>query len=206
MKSQKIQLHSIVVIAAALLVGFGAKAQQAVAAKNFSSIDFKKTRDQDFTTTFLLDQSPKEVFDAVNNVRGWWSESIEGSTDKLHAVFLYHYKDVHVCKLKIVQLIPDKKVVWLVLDNYFNFTKDKTEWKGTKIIFDIAKEGGKTRLQFTHRGLVPQYECYKVCHDAWTSYIQGSLKDLITTGKGKPNAKEGGLNAELIEKWGLQPR
>lgn len=206
MKSQKIQLHSIVVIAAALLVGFGAKAQQAVAAKNFSSIDFKKTRDQDFTTTFLLDQSPKEVFNAINNVRGWWSESIEGSTDKLHAVFLYHYKGVHVCKLKIVQLIPDKKVVWLVLDNYFNFTKDKTEWKGTKIIFDIAKEGGKTRLQFTHRGLVPQYECYKVCHDAWASYIQGSLKDLITTGKGKPNAMQGGVNAELIEKWGLQPR
>lgn len=206
MKSQKIRLHSIVVIAAALLVGFGAKAQQAAAAKDLSSVDFKKMRDQNFTTTFLVDQSPKEVFDAINNVRGWWSESIEGSTDKLHSVFLYHYKDVHICKLKIVERIPDKKVVWLVLDNYFNFTRDKTEWKGTKIIFDISKEGGKTRLRFAHRGLVPQYECYKVCHDAWTSYIQGSLKDLITTGKGKPNAKEGGLNAELIEKWGLQPR
>ncbi len=41
------------------------------------------------------------------------------------------------------------------------------------------------------------------CNDAWTSYIQGSLHSLITTGKGKPNPKEGGLNAELVEKWGL---
>jgi hypothetical protein len=58
-------------------------------------------------------------------------------------------------------------------------------------------------MQFTHEGLVPEHECYSVCQDAWTSYIQGSLKSLITTGKGKPNAKAGGLNAELVEKWGL---
>jgi len=157
----------------------------------------------DFNTTLLVDQTPKEVFNAVNNVREWWSEEIEGDTNQLNAEFLYHYKDVHICKMKIVEFIPGKKVVWLVLDNYFNFTKDESEWKRTKIIFDIAEKEGKTRLHFTHEGLVPQYECYEVCEDAWTSYIQGSLKNLITTGKGRPNAKEGGLNAELIEKWKL---
>jgi len=36
-----------------------------------------------------------------------------------------------------------------------------------------------------------QYECYEICQDAWTNYIQNSLSDLITTGKGQPNAKEG---------------
>lgn len=191
---------------AMLAACFGANAQQAVSTENSVGVNFRKALDQNFRTTFLVDQSREQVFNAVNNVRGWWSESIEGATDQLHAEFLYHYKDVHICKLKIVTFIPGKKVVWLVLDNYFNFTQDKTEWKGTKIIFDISRKGGKTQLQFTHEGLVPQYECYKVCHDAWTSYIQGSLKDLITTGKGKPNKKEGGLNAELIKKWGLQPK
>ena len=158
---------------------------------------------QDFSTAILVDQTPKEVFKAVNNVRGWWSEEVEGGTEKLNDVFLYHYKDVHIAKMKLVEVIPDKKVVWQVLDNHFSFTKDKSEWVNTKIIFEIAKKDGKTELRLTHEGLVPEYECYQVCFDAWTSYIKGSLKNLIETGKGKPNAKEGGLNAELIEKWGL---
>jgi hypothetical protein len=157
----------------------------------------------DYTTTILVDKPAKEVFNAINNVRGWWSESIEGNTAKLNEEFLYYYKDVHISKMRIVEFVPDKKVVWLVLENHFNFTKDKTEWNGNKIVFEITEKGNKTELRFTHVGLVPEYECYDVCNDAWTSYIQGSLKDLITTGKGKPNAKEGGLNAELIEKWKL---
>ena len=157
----------------------------------------------DFVTTVTLDQSPEKVFNAINNVRGWWSESVEGNTDKLDEEFLYYYKDVHISKMKVVELVPGKKVAWLVLDNHFNFTEDKTEWNGNKIIFDIIAKGDKTELRFTQVGLVPAYECYAICSDAWTSYIQGSLKDLITTGKGKPNPKEGGLNAELIEKWRL---
>ena len=83
------------------------------------------------------------------------------------------------------------------------FTKDKTEWINTKLIFELSSEGNKTNIVFTHEGLVPEYECYNVCKDAWTSYIQGSLKNYIEIGKGKPNGKEGGLNAELVEKWGL---
>ena len=145
-------------------------------------------QNQDFTTTILVDQTPKEVFDAINNVRGWWSEEIEGSTNKLNEEFSYHYEDVHSCKMKLIEVIPGKKVVWLVLDNYFKFTKDKSEWIGTKIIFEIAEKDNKTQLQFTHQGLVPQYECYDICRDAWTSYIQNSLRSLISTGKGQPNA------------------
>jgi uncharacterized protein YndB with AHSA1/START domain len=157
----------------------------------------------DFTTTFLVDQTPEEVFNAVTNPRGWWSEEIEGSTDKLNAEFFYHHKDVHLAKMEITELIPNEKVVWSVKDNYFNFIEDKTEWKGTEIIFEISSEGNKTQLVFTHHGLVPEHECYAVCKDAWTSYIQGSLKSLIATGKGMPNTKEVGLNFELVEKWKL---
>ncbi|WP_435357136.1 SRPBCC family protein [Emticicia sp. SJ17W-69] len=158
---------------------------------------------KDFTSSILVNQNPTTTFNAIKNFRAWWSVEIEGSTDQLNETFFYHYKDVHLCKLKLIELIPDKKLVYEVVDNQFSFTKDKTEWVGTKLIFDISKEGDKTKITFTHQGLVPEYECYDVCHDAWTSYIQGSLQRLISTGEGRPNPKEGGMNAELVEKWGL---
>jgi len=141
------------------------------------------------TTSIVVDQTPEQVFDAVNNVRGWWSEEIEGSTNKLNDEFSYHYEDVHRCKMKITELVPGKKLVWLVLENYFKFTKDTTEWTGNRIIFEITEKDNKTQLRFTQEGLVPQYECYEICQGAWTTYIQQSLYGLITTGKGKPNGK-----------------
>jgi hypothetical protein len=147
--------------------------------------------DQDFTTTIQVPVSPEEAFDAINNPRGWWSEEIEGSTNRLQSEFDYHFQDVHRCKIKVIELIPGQKVVWLVLDNNFNFTEDKSEWKGTRIIFDIAGKGGQTEIRFTHQGLVPDYECYDVCNKAWSYYINISLHRLIATGKGGPNLTDG---------------
>lgn len=141
----------------------------------------------DFSTTILVDQTPETAFNAINNVRGWWSEEIEGPTSKLNDEFNYHYENVHRCKMRLVEVVPGKKVVWLVLENYFNFTQDKSEWTGTKIIFEITKQHNKTWIRFTHQGLVPAYECYNICQSAWTNYIHNSLQSLIATGKGKPN-------------------
>ncbi|MEJ7625745.1 MAG: SRPBCC domain-containing protein [Ferruginibacter sp.] len=143
-----------------------------------------------FTTTILVDHTPTEVFEAINNVRGWWSEQIEGSTNKINDEFNYHYQDVHRCKMKIVEFDPNKKVVWQVLDNYFSFTKNKNEWKDNKIIFEISENDNITQLQFNQEGLVPDYECYDICQNAWNTYIQKSLYNLITKGKGQPNGKD----------------
>mgnify|MGYP001282617758 CR=1 FL=1 len=147
---------------------------------------------QNLTFTISVDQTPEEAFAAINNVRGWWSGNIEGRTDKLGEEFTYRYEDVHYSKQKITEFIPGKKVVWHVLDGYLNFTQDKTEWKGTDITFDISKKGDKTEVRFTHVGLVPESECYDACSNAWGSYINGSLRSLITSGKGHPNPKEKG--------------
>jgi hypothetical protein len=137
-----------------------------------------------FTTTILVDKSATEVFDAINNVRGWWQGEIEGNTNKLYEDFGYRMPKVHYSKQKIEELIPNKKVVWLVTDSQLNFTQNKTEWTGTKIIFDIAKINKKTQVRFTHAGLVPQFECYGGCSNGWEKLIQESLFSLITTGKG----------------------
>lgn len=159
---------------------------------------------KDFTTSILVDQDPATAFNAIKNFRAWWSEEIEGNTDQLGETFFYHYKDIHLCKLKLVEMVADKKLVYQVLDNQFNFIDDKSEWVDTKLVFEIEKQGAKTKVRFTHEGLVPNYACYAVCYDAWTGYIERSLCNLITTGKGEPNPTEGeGFNAQLAEKWKL---
>lgn len=156
---------------------------------------------KDFTATLLVDQSPEDVFNAINNVRGWWSEDVEGATEKLDDEFLYHYKDVHISRMKLVEVVPNQKVVWLVKENYFNFTQDKSEWTGTKIAFEITPKGNQTQLRFSHLGLVPEYECFEICQKAWSNYIHTSLHGLITNGKGNPNPSEGGYNQHLIDEY-----
>jgi len=142
---------------------------------------------QSYTTTFLVDQTPEEAFAAINNVRGWWSGEIEGRTDRLGEEFTYRYKDVHYSKQKLVEVVPAKRVVWRILDASLSFTEDKNEWKGTNVVFEVSRRGDKTEVRFTHEGLVPQFECFDKCSNAWGFYINGSLKSLIATGKGEPN-------------------
>jgi len=145
---------------------------------------------ESFTATFTVDRTPEEVFAAINDVRGWWSGDIDGATDQLGAEFTYRYADVHFSKQRITELVPGEKVTWLILDSYLSFAEDKTEWNGTTVTFHIAKQGDQTQVRFTHIGLVPAYECFDNCSNAWGFYIRGSLRDLITTGTGQPNDKE----------------
>jgi hypothetical protein len=140
---------------------------------------------QNFSTAIVVEQSPSEVFKAINNPRAWWSEEIEGPTEHLNAGWSYQFGDNHRSKMKVIEMIPGKKVVWLVEENYFKNAKDQTEWVGNKITFEISKQGDKTQLVFTQIGLVPDYDCYKSCEWAWTGFVQKSLQSLITTGKGQ---------------------
>ncbi len=175
--------------------------------KNLNDSTKQKTQmieNKSFTASIIVDQSPSIAYKSILNFRAWWSEEIEGPTDQLNESFFYHYKDIHLCKMKLIEVIPDKRIVYQVLENEFNFVKDKSEWVNTMLVFEISEEAGKTKVNFTHEGLVPEYECYKVCNDAWSGYIKNSLYNLIVSGKGNPNPKDkDGFNAELAAKWKL---
>jgi hypothetical protein len=100
---------------------------------------------KNFTTTFLVNQSPKQVFKAVTNVRGWWQglyeEEIIGKTETLQDEFTFRAGGgAHYSKQKLIELLPDQRVVWLVTEGELSFVEKKEEWIGTKIIFDIQEK------------------------------------------------------------------
>jgi hypothetical protein len=147
--------------------------------------------EQSYTTSISVDRAPGEVFDAINDVRGWWSEEVVGRTDQVGAEFRYRGHDdantvEHLATFRVLELVPGQRVVWRVLDNYLSFIDDQTEWQDTEIRFDLSAEDGGTEVRFTHAGLVPTYECFDVCSNAWGFFVGDSLRNLITAGKGMP--------------------
>src|SRR5207344_1012560 len=97
---------------------------------------------------------------------------------------------------RITESIAGERVVWHVEDAYLSFADDTTEWNGTDIEFDISSTGDRTEVRFTHVGLVPEFECFGQCSNAWGYYINGSLRNLITTGRGHPNVKQSDTDSE----------
>ena len=147
-------------------------------------------KEQNYHTSITVDATANEAFGSINNVTKWWTENLEGSSQKLNDEFTVRFGDVHYSKQKLVEFVPDKKVVWLVTDSKLNFIKDKQEWTNTKIIFEISSQNDKRTIHFTHIGLVPEVECFGACSDAWSQYIQGSLLNLINNGMGAQPGKK----------------
>ena len=138
----------------------------------------------DFTTTITVDKSAKEVFDAINNVAAWWHGEIKGNSLKLNDEFDYRFRDMHYSRQRVVELIPGKKIVWLVTESNLSFLKHKSEWTNTHLIFNITEKNGKTEISFSHVGLNPEWECWEACSNGWGALIQQSLKSWIMKGKG----------------------
>jgi len=111
--------------------------------------------------------------------------------DRVGGEFDYHYQDVHRCRVRVTELVPGATVAWLVLEHHFDFTRDRSEWTGTRIVFDISERDGGAEIRFRDVGLVPAYECFEVRSNAWHGYLHGSLKQLVETGAGQPNPKDG---------------
>ncbi|HEX9503317.1 MAG TPA: SRPBCC domain-containing protein [Patescibacteria group bacterium] len=144
---------------------------------------------QDYNVSITVNATAQEAFNSINSVTRWWTEHLEGSSQRLNDEFTVRFGDVHVSTQKLVEVIPDKKVVWLVTESKLNFVENKHEWTNTEIIFEISNQGNKTKIDFTHLGLAPNVQCYDGCSGAWGEYIKGSLFKLITEGKGTPELK-----------------
>jgi hypothetical protein len=132
---------------------------------------------ENFTYSFTSSKSPKEIYELLLNIEQWWSglyeETIKGKSRQLNDEFSFKAGGgIHNTSQRLIELIPHKKIVWLVTNSKLTFLSDPSEWENTKICFDISKEGDKTLVTFTHDGLTPEIECYNACSGGWTGYLE----------------------------------
>jgi Activator of Hsp90 ATPase homolog 1-like protein len=138
---------------------------------------------QPFQYSFSSSKNSNEVFTHLINPKNWWvglfGESIEGKSKDINDEFSFRAGDgLHYSNQKLIELVTNTKIVWQVTESNLSFLKKTNEWAGTKICFDIDQMAGKTKITFTHEGLIPHFECYNECSSAWTKYLQ-NLEDAL---------------------------
>jgi len=138
---------------------------------------------QNFSYTFKTSKFPEGVFNILINPKKWWiglhNEIITGNSEKLNDEFTFSAGNgAHNSLQKLVEIIPNQKITWEVVDSNLTFLKIPNEWTGTKITFEISKEQNQTKVTFTHNGLTPQFECFEGCSNAWTEYLENLEKAL----------------------------
>jgi hypothetical protein len=139
---------------------------------------------QNFTSSISAKISADEAIKKISNLPGWWGITFSGNSEKQNDQFTVKMGGDSFFNITVSELIPGKRVVWLVTDCYMPWFADKKEWANTKIIFDLTENDGLTTVIFTHDGLTPEVDCYKDCESGWTHWIKTSLFSYFTTGEG----------------------
>ena len=132
-----------------------------------------------YIVTILVSKSRNEVFNhLINDVSKFWPEELEGECNKMNDEFVFRSGDSHYSKNKVVELIPNKKVVWIVIESIRK--TDNFEWTGTKMIFELTTAGDNTMLTFTYDGFILENE-YDRLVQVCDMVIKDKLYSLISS-------------------------
>ena len=142
----------------------------------------KKYKTVTYSVAIELPKSQQEVFSHLINLKKWWAEDFEGDDIKLKSAFVFTTGDSHYSKNKVVEFVPDKKLVWLATESIRK--TDGYDWTGTKFIFELTPKGDNTILKFTYDGVVFEDE-----YDRLVMICDMTVKEMfynfIINGKGK---------------------
>ena len=125
-----------------------------------------------FTSTLAV----QDVFSHLLDVKAWWTglfgEEIKGHSENVGDEFAFTAGDgIHSSTQRLVELIPNQKISWLVTESNLSFLTHTNEWTDTQFGFDLEVKNGVVYIAFTHQGLIPGIECYAQCSSAWTQYL-----------------------------------
>ena len=130
-----------------------------------------------------------QQFSTAEGIRRWWTRDCE-MEERVggKAAFRFPKAGFHAV-VTITRLEPERCVEWTCIDSKhpeksgFNNLRD---WVGTSLRFEFeAVDESHSRLKFTHAGLAP-LECFGVCSNSWSYYLNDSLRAYLEAGVGKP--------------------
>jgi hypothetical protein len=117
----------------------------------------KNYKAANYTIEIEVAKSPGDVFNQVIDLSKWWPEEFEGENIRLNTEFALKTGDTHYSKNKVVEFVPDKKVVWVTTESQRK--ADNFDWTGTKFIFELTPQGNdNTVVKFTYDGVVLEHE------------------------------------------------
>jgi len=93
----------------------------------------------------------------------------------------FNFGDNDNTKMKIVELSPNKRILWECTDS-------DLEWIGTKISFDLKEKDGVTSVVLKHFDWRELTEFYQWCNYNWAMFLL-SLKSHCEDGEGTPYQK-----------------
>ncbi len=147
----------------------------------------------DFTLTATIDAAPEQVYAAVatrDGIAAWWTKHHEFDGRAGSVAEMRFPEAGFWAKFRVTALEPPTRVEWECIDSIHPKSSgyvDLKEWNGTSVRFEIEPAGkGRSRLRFTHVGLVPDLECNEQCRSIWSFYINTSLRKLLEEGRGEP--------------------
>ncbi|HEX9504059.1 MAG TPA: hypothetical protein VF974_07150 [Patescibacteria group bacterium] len=82
----------------------------------------------DFNSSISAKISADEAIKRIGRVPEWWGVTFSGNSEKQNDQFIVKMGGDSFFNFTVTELIPGKRVVWLVTDCYMPWYTDKKEW------------------------------------------------------------------------------
>ena len=140
-----------------------------------------------YSAEILISVKPESVYKAITkSIDKWWTE-LSNQAVQVGDQLSVRFEKTTSWVMTVSEAIPNLSLIWRVVEANHDLEdlSKRDEWKDTTIKWKIAENEKGSKVTLTHQGLIPELECYKICHAGW-SYFLGSLKSYLETGRGYP--------------------
>ena len=135
-----------------------------------------------YTTSLEINSSQQDVFAAISiQLESWWGHQ-DAPADQINRIFKVSWGEPWY-QFKVVKYEKDEGMIWECIDANQIITGlngVQKEWVGTKVHWELMSLGDmKTRLNFKHEGLIPEFICFNVCTRAWDDFLHQHLVSFL---------------------------